>query len=200
MPEENNVVPKRGRGRPRMTAEEKAIAKQKRKTGELPTVRRNRPDLANFGHENVQTGDNSKYLTHVMVTMSQPKIDISDPEQVQERIQWYFGHCVSSDMKPTVKGLCNALKITRKALWDWKNGTYRPGSHQDIILQAYDTLEELWENYMLNGKINPVSGIFLGKNQWGYSDKQEFVLTPNNGIDEVNAVDLEAKYAELPDD
>ena len=181
-----------------MTPEEKAIAKQKRESGELPKIVR--PDRANYGLADVGKGDNAKYLQHVMVTMSQPNIDISDPVQVQERIQWYFHHCVSSDMKPTVKGLCNSLKITRKALWDWKNGTYRPGSHQDIILQAYDTLEELWENYMLSGKINPVSGIFLGKNQWGYSDKQEYVLTPNTGgIDEVSKDDLEAKYAELPD-
>ena len=40
-------------------------------------------------------------------------------------------------------------------------------------------MELLWENYMQNGKINPVSGIFLGKNNFGYQDKQEMVLTPN---------------------
>jgi hypothetical protein len=68
-------------------------------------------------------------------------------------------------------------------------------------MKAYDLLEELWEDYMLNGKINPVSGIFLGKNQWDYSDKQEYVLTPNTGgIDEVDPATIEAKYAELPED
>jgi hypothetical protein len=40
-------------------------------------------------------------------------------------------------------------------------------------------MENLWENYMQNGKINPVSGIFLGKNNFGYQDKQEMVITPN---------------------
>ena len=52
---------------------------------------------------------------------------------------------------------------------------------------------------MQNGKINPVSGIFLGKNNFGYQDKQEHVITPNTT--EVEAVDplvIEAKYAELP--
>lgn len=33
---------------------------------------------------------------------------------------------------------------------------------------------------MLNGKINPVSGIFLMKNNFEYQDKSEVVLTPNN--------------------
>jgi hypothetical protein len=55
---------------------------------------------------------------------------------------------------------------------------------------------------MLNGKINPVSGIFLSKNLfYGYSDKQEVVLTPNNPLGETrDPKEIEAKYAELPED
>ena len=36
---------------------------------------------------------------------------------------------------------------------------------------------------MNSGKINPVSGIFLGKNNFGYQDKTEYVLTPNSQQD-----------------
>ena len=32
---------------------------------------------------------------------------------------------------------------------------------------------------MLNGKINPVTGIFMLKNHFGYRDQSEVVLTPN---------------------
>jgi hypothetical protein len=54
---------------------------------------------------------------------------------------------------------------------------------------------------MQNGKINPVSGIFLAKNLFGgqYTDKQEFVLTPNQQ-NEVDVAAIEAKYAELPEE
>ena len=53
---------------------------------------------------------------------------------------------------------------------------------------------------MLNGKINPVSGIFLGKNAWNYADKQEVVLTPNTGLPtDADAATVAAKYEELPD-
>ena len=31
--------------------------------------------------------------------------------------------------------------------------------------------------------MNPVTSIFLGKNNFGYSDKQEYVLTPNTQSD-----------------
>jgi hypothetical protein len=62
-------------------------------------------------------------------------------------------------------------------------------------------LEALWEDYMMNGKINPVSGIFLGKNNFGYQDKQEYVVTPNtNAISEVDIKAIEDKYSELPND
>ena len=149
---------------------------------------------------NVEPGDNSRFLRHALATRNMPPIDISDPNQVRDRLDWYFNHCFDEDMKPTVTGFCNSLGINRTTLFDWKNGNHRAGTHQRIILDAYALLEELWENYMQNGKINPVSGIFLGKNNFGYADKQEYVVTPKTG--EVEAVDpnvIEAKYAELPD-
>ncbi len=48
---------------------------------------------------------------------------------------------------------------------------------------------------MQNGKINPVSGIFLMKNNFGYADKSEVVLTPNNPLGESRSqAELEQKY------
>ena len=44
-------------------------------------------------------------------------------------------------------------------------------------------MENLWETYMNSGKVNPVAGIFLGKNNYGYQDKTEYVLTPNTQSD-----------------
>ena len=56
-------------------------------------------------------------------------------------------------------------------------------------------MENLWETYMNSGKINPVSGIFLGKNNYGMVDKQEMVLTPNQNQDsDYNAEEIKARY------
>lgn len=147
----------------------------------------------------VEPGDNTKYLNLAMTVMNLPPIDIADVEQVKSRIQEYLTLCSAADMKPTVKGFCNSLKISRTTLFDWKHGNFRKDSHQAVIIEAYDLLEELWENYMQNGKINPVSGIFLGKNNFGYQDKQEYVVTPNTkDVEAVDAKIIEEKYAELP--
>ena len=185
---------KRGRGRPALTEEQKRQNALARQNGELASGK------PKFGQENVQPGDNSKYLRHALATLDMPPIDISDAAQVSDRLGWYFNHCADSDMKPTVNGMCNALGIHRDTLHTWRTGEYRADSHQAIVMKAYRVLEELWEDYMLNGKINPVSGIFLSKNLfYGYADKQEFVLTPNSGLSEADAATIAAKYEELPE-
>ena len=149
----------------------------------------------------VEPGDNSRYLRHALATLNMPPIDIADEKQVEERVSWYFHHCADNEMKPTVKGLCNALGISRNTLRTWYNEEYRGATHSAIIKKAYDLLEELWEDYMLNGKINPVSGIFLGRNHWGYQDKIDLVVTPNTGQpDPADMAAIAQKYAELPDD
>ena len=193
--ETTDIVEKPKRGRPRLSDEEKKQRAVMRANGELESFKR--PDCT------VQTdkGDNSKYLRHALATMGMPPIDISDARQVEERIQWYFVHCAEDDMKPTVNGLCNALGIHRDTLISWRSGEYRADTHQAIAVKAHRVLEELLECYMQNGKINPVSGIFLAKNLFGgYSDKQELVLTPNQSqLSSADPATIEAKYAELPD-
>ena len=147
-----------------------------------------------------EPGDNNKFLSHALAIRNMPEIDTSDPVQVKQRIDDYFVLCVQNDIKPSVKGFLNSLRVAKSTLWEWKQGNYRAGTHQQIICEAYDVLEALWEDYMMNGKINPVSGIFLGKNNFGYQDKQEYVLTPNQ--QQVTAEDVKliaSKYEELPD-
>ena len=194
---DENTPVKRGRGRPPKSAATELATSEETKPVKKT---RNRPDLANFGQEHVQPGDNSKYIRHALATLNLPPIDIANPQQVEERIEWYFGHCIDQDMKPTVMGMCNALGISRNTLRTWYNEDFRATTHAPIVKRAYALLEELWEDYMLNGKINPVSGIFLGKNAWNYADKQEVVLTPNTGLpSDADVATIAAKYDELPE-
>lgn len=183
---------KRGRGRPKGS---KDLVPRKTRV-DIDTVTKN------LNLDNADPGDNARYLAHALMVRQLPKIDISDPVQVENRINEYLILCMENDMKPTVKGFCNALGgISRNTLWMWRTGQYRKGTHEEIIVKAYDLLEEMWENYMQNGKINPVAGIFLGKNNFGYQDKQEMVVTPNTAtIPVVDVATIEAKYAELPED
>ena len=150
-----------------------------------------------------EPGDNAKYIGVSLQLFNLPTIDLHKPEQVQERLNEYFDIHVKADLKPTVAGMAMALGIDRRRLWEIKTGTPTsnhwvenlPTLTKDSIKKAYDFLETLWENYMHNGKINPVSGIFLAKNNFGYQDKQDIVVTPNTRSDsDYSAEDIRARY------
>lgn len=139
--------------------------------------------------QQVQTdpGDNSKYLRHSMSMWDWQKPDMSDASAVQERINQYFALCDKDDMKPSVSGMALAFSVDRRTLWRWVNGIESSNLTAESRLtlkKAYSILECQMENYMQNGKINPVSGIFLMKNNMGYEDKTEMVITPQSPIGE----------------
>lgn len=134
-------------------------------------------------------GDNAKFLGVNIQLLNMPNIDMNDVEAVAQRLTDYFTLYANNDMKPTVAGMAMSLNgMSRQQLWaivhDKPTGgagylTALPREVADAIKKAYKMMETLWENYMISGKINPVSGIFLGKNNFGYQDKTEYVLTPN---------------------
>lgn len=149
----------------------------------------------------VEEGDNTKFLMANVELMNMPDIDIKNPEEVQQRVNDYFKLYASYDMKPTVAGLGMALGMDRRRLWEIKTGNYTTSTPklspevEDTIKKAYKLMENLWETYMNSGKINPVSGIFLGKNNFGYQDKTEYVLTPNQKQDsDYDAEDIRKRY------
>ena len=152
---------------------------------------------------NVEQGDNTKYVLLGAKLFNLPAIDLHDPQQVNDRLNEFFKIHADADMKPTVSGMGMALGLDRRRLWEIKTGNF--GSNKwmhdlptltvDSIKRAYEYMEILWENYMQNGKINPVSGIFLGKNNFGYQDKTEYVVTPNmNNDSDYSAEDIRARY------
>lgn len=159
----------------------------------------NSPVIGMNGY-NLEPGDNSKYLQKNLYLMNLPDIDMHDVDEVRERIEHFFDFMTQCDSKPTVSGFAMALNgMSRQTLWAITHdqplggrGNYStlPPSVTDLIKKGYKIMETLWEDYMQNGKVNPVAGIFLGKNNYGYQDKTEYVLTPNQQQNE--AIDANA--------
>lgn len=169
---------KRGRGRPKGTTGTK------------------RPDCA--VHTN--PGDNTRIISHSIQLMQLPKVDMTVPEAVEERMILYFALCAENDMKPSMAGMSLAFGCDRITMWKWINGVesnYIPQESRNSLKKAYQILNAQMEDYMQNGKINPVSGIFLMKNNMGYQDKQEVVLKPSHDLgSETSPEDLQQKYLE----
>ena len=173
---------KKGRGRPKGTGGNK------------------RPDRTDAMMPKTEPGDNRRYLAHSMAMFDWLDVDMKEPEQVRERIGQYLDLCAKDDMKPSVAGLALAFGVDRKTIWAWANGVdsaYLPTESRNFIKKVYQLLNAQIEDYAQNGKINPVAAIFLMKNHFGYVDKQEMVLTPNQQLgDQVSPEDLQRKYLE----
>lgn len=159
-------------------------------------TKRKRPDLSEKQTVHTEPGDNRKYILHSLRLAELPKLNLTSVEEVTQRIKDYFTICADDDMKPSVAGLALAMDIDRRYLWEIREG--RKGKDPavaDTLKKAMKILDLQMVDYMQNGKINPVSGIFLMKNNFGYADKQEVVLTPNNPLgDTKDTKELEEQY------
>lgn len=153
----------------------------------------------------VEPGDNARFMTVQMAIFNMPDIDMENVEEVQARLNEFFALYTSHDMKPTVAGMALCLNgMSRQTLGsiahDRPTGgagykTALPPEVAATIKKAYKLMENLWETYMTSGKVNPVAGIFLGKNNYGYQDKTEYVLTPNQQSDsDYSADEIRERY------
>lgn len=150
--------------------------------------------------QTVQTepGDNARYLRHSLMIARLPKVDLTDANAVRERVFQYFDLCEQNDMKPHVAGLALALGISRQQLWNIRTGVN--GKNPDVLdtlKRACELLDAQMSDYMQNGKINPVAGIFLMKNNFGYTDKQEVIVTPSIPLgDQSDDKSLQERYTD----
>lgn len=151
-----------------------------------------------------------------MALIHMPNIDLNDVQAVQKRLDEYLSLYLSHGYKPTVAGMALALNgHNRRWLWalvhdapiggrSGNNMANLPPDVTDCIKKTYFSLENQWETYMNSGKINPVAGIFLAKNNYDYVDKTETVLTPNTQNESnISAEDIKQRYLtsdSTPDD
>lgn len=179
--------------------------KPQKDTQEVAVVKSNRADRLPHSDAqlDLQPGDNNRFAQKNLELFRLPKVDLMNNDAVLSRIDEYFSIMAKYDSKPTVTGLAMALGVDRRRLWEIRTGNFGnttglytklPAEVVETIRKTYDYLEIMWEDYMLNGKINPVSGIFLGKNNFGYQDKTEYVLTPNSQKEEFDAESIRKRY------
>ena len=177
------------------SGEEIVKAKKKPRGGNSPAIGENMLTT--------EPGDTTKIVQTNMKFLTLPKVDLRDPVAVRQRIGEYFQIYAEADMKPTVAGMAMALDVDRRRLWEIKTGNYvNVGGYKDLPLEtvdyikkAYEILESTMESYANAGKINPVMAIFMMKNHFGYQDKTEYVLTPNQQqAPDYDAEDIRKRY------
>ena len=125
---------------------------------------------------NPRSGENSRLIRLVLHSESLPKIDVSDPKQVEERVVQYFDFCQQHNLFPCISGLACWLGICRDTLNSWKRGEFRKDTHQRIIQRAYDLIEVILTDMLMDDRIPSPTGIFLLKSVFGYRDRFDIGL------------------------
>lgn len=200
---------KRGRGRPALSPEEKeAIRKERFERSKSQAVSVHNPNKINLPGvpDTIEDGFTARAIALNLEMTKRPKCDLNNPDEVRERLAEYFEIFQRYDMKPTIAGLALMLGVNRRRIYEINLGIDRYGKPTKInpesvyaIQQVYGILENIMESYSINGKVNPVTSIFMLKNHYGYRDQQEYVVTPNTEQqDSFNAEDIKSRY--LTDD
>lgn len=159
--------------------------------------KRKRPDVSERCSVHVDPKELSQQIEFSMTLFNLPDIDTNDAEAVKHRLGEYFVLCNQYEMKPSFAGMASALGTDRRRLWEWCNDAIstKPKEVTDTLKKARDMLNQMLENWMQNGQVNPVVGIFLGKNNFNYKDQSEVVVTPRNPLGEIrDREELEEVY------
>ena len=172
------------------------IVKQKRK-------RAPRPDRTEALTPHYEPGEMSKMITDAMNLSNMGDVDMYDPDQVERRMMQCLQYMIENDMKPTVESMALAFNTNRTQLWRWKEGVESnlPERSRNAIKKGYAIMNQMMTQTMANGKINPVAAIFLLKNNHGYRDQTDVVVTPNNPYQAASDDELKDRYlTDIPTD
>lgn len=141
--------------------------------------------------EGLKATDNVNFTLHNLDIVALKPIDarLCSEEQLQKRCFEYLEICLRNDMKPSLAGLALALNVSRQTLINYITGASQITKENEAVLRKFSTfLNALLEDYIQNGKMNPVSAIFIAKNNFGYKDAQEYIV--NNATQEASPESL----------
>ena len=161
-----------------------------------------RPDKRELWNIEAEPGEVGKIVADAVRMSRWPKIDTNDADQVIGRINDYYSYCAENDVKPDVSSLALAIGVNRITLWKWENGvdSNKPESVRTALREARAINESITVALMQGNRLNPIPALFLLKNNYGYKDQTDVVVTPNSPLDNMSADDARKRYAQaLPE-
>lgn len=175
--------------------------REQRKEARRSAVAKQMGQLVREGKDD-SLSPNLKALAMNMLLLNLPQIDYKDGAAVWARTCQYFEMCSTMDEKPSVEGYALALGVDRRKLTKWLDGEAEvPEDTIKAISKGYQLLGAQMSSFMLNGKINPIAGIFLMRNNLGYTnvDKVEEEKKPEEDTAPVDADEMIRRFKDLPD-
>ena len=141
--------------------------------------------IASVEHNMTAKGEDIKRIGMNLLYWAKLPKAVTD-EEIAERLEHFFTRCFENKEIPTVEKMSLALGYDRKTLWAWETGGEgSTPARRNLIKKAKELIASFDAEMVQEGKLNPVTYIFRAKNYFGLTDKQEYILTPNNPLGEV---------------
>lgn len=125
--------------------------------------------------------DLSRMTGFIIDVYNTPAPDLHNPQEVHNAIMSYFLHCQEHGVRPGNLGLYAALGMSRQDYNDVIRGANKGKVSPaciDIMKKAVRAIGVYREGLALEGKINPVTYIFMGKNYDGLQDTTNINVSP----------------------
>jgi hypothetical protein len=141
-------------------------------------------------------GEVSRIMMQMLAIAHWPEIDTDNAQQVSERIHKYHCFCAEQDLKPSVVGMALAIGTDRITMWKWEHGieSSKPQDVRNAIRKGREINEMMMVHLLQNGRVSPATAIFLLKNDHGYKDQQDVVISPTSPYDSASQEELAQRY------
>ena len=160
---------------------------------------KNSPVIGDNG-VNITPDENAVLCQYALDIFKSPKVNLDNPEEVEQAISNYFNSCLERGLRPGNLGLYAVLGLSKQDVSDAIRGRSKKLSSPviDLIKKAKEALATYREMLGATGKLNPVTLIFWQKNYDGLEDKQTVEVAPKTNIEPSKTLeDIEKDY---PDD
>ena len=120
----------------------------------------------------------------------------SSIEELQKDMGEYFELCNNTQTVPTITSLALWLGVNKDTIYEHANNSNSPFS--DILKNTITYCHSIMQNGTVEGKINPVTYIFISKNDYSMRDDKNITVsaTNNSGINTQETADALRKQIE----
>lgn len=140
---------------------------------------------------------NIRHIDHTMSLALMKPLKVWDAKHIGQRTMEYLEKCKEDGVRVNLSSYALALGTTPDGLNEMINDKRNAGETRNAILKGISMVESVMIEMMMEQRINPVTGIFLLKNHFGYKDQSEISF---KGHIETDQKTLSAKYRAVVDD
>lgn len=140
---------------------------------------------------------NDRHIAHIEYLSAMPRLDVWSAEAIATRTYEYLEKCKEDGVRVNLSAYALALGTTPDGLNELVSDKRLTNEVRAAFLKGISMVEAIMIEMMMEQRINPVTGIFLLKNHFGYKDQSEISF---KGHIETDKKTLQAKYRAVVDD